>query len=59
MGRRELSSFRLRQWDLGGSRLRRVCRLQSRIDKLGGSRLRWRDHGVSRPVLRKFDCSNL
>ena len=28
--------------------------LQTGIDKLGGSGLRWREHGVSRPVMRNL-----
>ena len=54
---RQFGSIWLGRREFGSSRLRRVCRLQSGIDKLGGSRLRWSEHRVSRPVLRKRDCS--
>ena len=54
---RQFGSIWLGRREFGSSGLRRVCWLQYGVDKLGGSRLRWSEHGVSWPVLRKPDCS--
>ena len=41
---RQLDSIWLGRREFGCSRLRRVCRFQSGIDKLGSSTLRWSEH---------------
>ena len=49
-GRRELGSSGLRRRVLGDSRLR---------IELGGSRLRGKEHRLSRPAVKKLGCSRL
>ena len=49
-GRRELDSSGLRRRELGDTRLR---------IELGGSRLRGKEHRLSKPAMRKLGCPRL